>query len=182
MPRTEAASTPPSSSSESAASRIFSSVEARRGPGRTFRGGGTRHHPSLTGDLDNVQCLYTVQTHIRRSASTPTSSRPSGPSQRIALRLRHQTQPGVLMERFARLVMHHRRIVSAFWLLLFLGGLFSAGQLNGRLSLDFSLPGQPGDNAEQELIDTYGVRTLDSYTAVVTVPAGTTVRQSRRAV
>ena len=86
------------------------------------------------------------------------------------------------MERFARLVMHHRRIVSAFWLLLFLGGLLSASQLNGRLSLDFSLPGQPGDNAEQELIDTYGVSTFDSYIAVVTVPEGTTVRQSRAAV
>ena len=86
------------------------------------------------------------------------------------------------MERFARLVMHHRRIVSAFWLLLFLGGLLSASQLNGRLSLDFSLPGQPGDNAEQELIDTYGVSTFDSYVAVVTVPEGQTVRQSRAAV
>ena len=86
------------------------------------------------------------------------------------------------MERFARLVMHHRRIVSAFWLLLFLGGLLSASQLNGRLSLDFSLPGQPGDNAEQELIDTYGVSTFDSYIAVVTAPEGQTVRQSRTAV
>ncbi len=86
------------------------------------------------------------------------------------------------MERFARVVMHHRRIVSAFWLLLFLGGLLSASQLSGRLSLDFSLPGQPGDNAEQELIDTYGVSTFDSYIAVVTVPEGTTVRQNRAAV
>ena len=33
------------------------------------------------------------------------------------------------MERLARLVMHHRRIVSAIWLLLFVGGLFSASQL-----------------------------------------------------
>ena len=29
------------------------------------------------------------------------------------------------MERLARLVMHHRRIVSAVWLVLFIGGLFS---------------------------------------------------------
>jgi putative drug exporter of the RND superfamily len=81
------------------------------------------------------------------------------------------------MERLARLVMHHRRIVSGVWLLLFLGGLFSAGQLSGRLSLDFSLPGQPGDRAEQQLIDTYGVSTFDSYLAVVTVSKGQTVRQ-----
>jgi RND superfamily putative drug exporter len=86
------------------------------------------------------------------------------------------------MERLARLVMRHRRIVSGVWLLLFLGGLFSAGQLSGRLSLDFSLPGQPGDRAEQQLIDTYGVSTFDSYLAVVTVPEGQTVRQADAAV
>ncbi len=86
------------------------------------------------------------------------------------------------MERFARFVMHHRRIVSALWLLLFLGGLLSASQLSGRLSLDFSLPGQPGDNAEQKLVDTYGVSTFDSYIAVVTVPQGHTVEQDRGAV
>jgi len=32
------------------------------------------------------------------------------------------------VERLARLVMHHRRIVSAVWAVLFLGGLFSADQ------------------------------------------------------
>ena len=69
------------------------------------------------------------------------------------------------MERLARLVMHHRRIVSAFWLALFVGGLFSAGQLGDRWALDFSLPGQPGDRAEQQLIDTYGVSTFDTYVA-----------------
>jgi RND superfamily putative drug exporter len=82
------------------------------------------------------------------------------------------------MERLARLVMHHRRIVSGVWLLLFLGGLLSAGQLSGRLSLDFSLPGQPGDQAEQRLIETYGVSTFDAYLAVVTVPEGQTVREA----
>lgn len=79
------------------------------------------------------------------------------------------------MERFARLVMHHRRIVSALWALLFVGGLFSAGQLNDRLSFDFSTPGQPGDSAERQLVETFGVSTFDTYVAVVTVPAGETV-------
>ena len=49
------------------------------------------------------------------------------------------------MERLARLVMHHRRIVSAFWVVLFLAGMAAASNLSDRLSLDFSLPGQPGD-------------------------------------
>ena len=39
------------------------------------------------------------------------------------------------MERLARLVMHHRRIVSAIWLALFVGGLFSASQLGNRWTL-----------------------------------------------
>ncbi|MEO6500714.1 MAG: MMPL family transporter [Jatrophihabitantaceae bacterium] len=86
------------------------------------------------------------------------------------------------MERFARLVMHHRRIVSAIWLTLFIGGMVSVSPLDDRWSLDFSLPGQPGDNAEQQLIDTYGVSTFDSYIAVVTVPQGETVEQNSAAV
>ena len=64
------------------------------------------------------------------------------------------------MGRFARLVIHHRRIVSALWLVLFIGGLFSASQLGNRWAPDFSLPGQPGDQAERQLIDTYGVSSL----------------------
>jgi len=83
------------------------------------------------------------------------------------------------VERLARLVMHHRRIVSAVWAVLFLGGLFSAGQLSDRWTFDFSLPGQPGDNAEQQLIETYGVSTFDTYVAIVTVPEGQTVRQDK---
>jgi RND superfamily putative drug exporter len=86
------------------------------------------------------------------------------------------------MERFARLVMHHRRIVSAIWIALFIGGLLSVSPLSQRWSLDFSLPGQPGDNAEQHLIDTYGVSTFDSYIAVVTVPKGETVEANEKAV
>ena len=86
------------------------------------------------------------------------------------------------MERFARLVMHHRRIVSVLWFALFVGGIVSVGPLGDRWTLDFSLPGQPGDNAEQQLIDTYGVSTFDSYLAVVTVPDGETVAGNKDAV
>jgi RND superfamily putative drug exporter len=86
------------------------------------------------------------------------------------------------VERLARLVMHHRRIVSAVWALLFLGGLFSSSQLSDRWTFDFSLPGQPGDNAEQQLVDTYGVSTFDTYVAVVTVPEDQTVQENKAAV
>ncbi|WP_346007045.1 MMPL family transporter [Janibacter terrae] len=86
------------------------------------------------------------------------------------------------MERFARLVMHHRRVISAMWFALLVGGILSTGPLNDRWSVDFSLPGQPGDIAEQQLIDTYGVSTYDSYIAVVTVPRGQTIEGNADAV
>ncbi|MEJ7628928.1 MAG: MMPL family transporter [Nocardioidaceae bacterium] len=82
------------------------------------------------------------------------------------------------MERLARLVMHHRRIISAIWFVLFVAGFASTFQLGDRLSVDFSLPGQPGDTAEQQLIDTYGASSFDTYIAVVTVPDGESVRSS----
>ena len=86
------------------------------------------------------------------------------------------------MERLARTVMHHRRIVSAFWLVLFLVGGWSASQLSDRLTFDFSLPGQPGDTAENQLMDTYGVSSQDTLLAVVTVPEGETVTDDSDAV
>jgi RND superfamily putative drug exporter len=78
--------------------------------------------------------------------------------------------------------MRHRRIVSLFWLLMFVVGGASASQLSGRLSLDFSLPGQPGDTAEQHLIRTYGTSSFDTYVAVVTVPDGQTVTGDKQQV
>ena len=86
------------------------------------------------------------------------------------------------MERLARLVMHHRLVVSLVWLALFAGGMISAGQVGDRLTLDFSLPGQPGDTAEQQLIDNYGASSFDTYVAVVTVPEGETVEDNLEAV
>jgi putative drug exporter of the RND superfamily len=72
--------------------------------------------------------------------------------------------------------MHHRLVVSLVWLALFAGGIVAAGQLSDRLTIDFSLPGQPGDKAEQQLIDNYGASTFDTWVAVVTVPEGETVQ------
>ena len=86
------------------------------------------------------------------------------------------------MERLARLVMHHRRIVSAFWLLMFVGGLLSAGMLGSRWAFDFSLPGQAGDRAAEQVSDAYGVSPADTYIALVTVPPGQTVASQRDAV
>ena len=86
------------------------------------------------------------------------------------------------MERLARTVMRHRLVVSLFWLTMFVCGILAAGQLGDRLTFDFSLPGQPGDTAEKQLMETYGISSFDTFVAVVTVPTGETVPGSSDAV
>jgi RND superfamily putative drug exporter len=83
------------------------------------------------------------------------------------------------VERLARLVMHHRIIVTVFWIVMLLVGGFSASKLGDRLTIDFSLPGQPGDKAENKLVKDFGVSSFDTYVAVVTLPAGETVEGSK---
>ena len=84
------------------------------------------------------------------------------------------------MERLARLVLKHRLWVGVTWLVLLVAGGAAAGPAAGRLSVDFSLPGQPGIPAEQQLIDTFGASSMDTYVALVTVPVGRTVRAAPR--
>src|SRR3954447_7819743 len=52
-----------------------------------------------------------------------------------------------------------------------------AGTVTDRLTFDFSLPGQPGFEAEKELIATFGTSTADTLVPVVTVPDGGTVAE-----
>ena len=86
------------------------------------------------------------------------------------------------MERLARTVLKHKRIVGLVWLLLFLAGGAAAGRVPDRLSFDFSLPGQPGYETEQRLVQTYGTSTFDTFLPVLTVPEGGTVQASEPAV
>src|SRR3954471_7429011 len=81
------------------------------------------------------------------------------------------------MERLARFVLRHRFVVAFAWLVLLVAGGFAAGPVSNRLSADFSLPGQPGYEAEQELIATFGTSTADTLVPVLTVPAGSTVQE-----
>ena len=81
------------------------------------------------------------------------------------------------MERLARTVLHHRRVVGLVWLLLFLAGGVAAGRVVDRLTFDFSLPGQPGYETEQRVMELYGTSTFDTLVPVLTVPEGSTVAQ-----
>jgi putative drug exporter of the RND superfamily len=80
------------------------------------------------------------------------------------------------MTRLAELVLRHRRLVMIFWLVSFLVGGFAASRTTDRLTIDFSLPGQPGYETEKEILATFHNGGSNPPTiAVVTVPAGTTV-------
>ena len=81
------------------------------------------------------------------------------------------------MVRLAEFVLRHRRLVMLFWLVMFVVGIGAASQVTDRLTVDFSLPGQPGYETEKQLLDTFGNGGSNPPTiAVVTVPKGTTVK------
>jgi RND superfamily putative drug exporter len=82
--------------------------------------------------------------------------------------------------RLARFVLAHRRLVMVAWLVVFLAGAVSASQVSKRLSPDFSLPGQPGYETSLKITRLYGNGGLEPPSlAVLTVPAGHTVRGER---
>jgi RND superfamily putative drug exporter len=83
------------------------------------------------------------------------------------------------VERLARFVLRHRLLVSLTWLALFIAGGIAAGPAAGRLNFDFSLPGQPGYEAEEQMIATFGTSSADTFVPVLTMPAGETVQQHR---
>ena len=85
----------------------------------------------------------------------------------------------VTVERFAGLVLRHRRIVVVLWLVLFLAGGVAAGRLSDRLTFDFSLPGQPGDTAEKALVSHFGASSDDTFVPTLTMPAGEKVADHR---
>ncbi|WP_138758263.1 MMPL family transporter [Modestobacter altitudinis] len=81
------------------------------------------------------------------------------------------------MESLARFVLRHRLLVVLGWLVLFVAGGVAAGPVTDRLTFDFSLPGQPGYEAEEQLIATFGASTADTLVPVLTVPAGSSVAE-----
>jgi len=81
------------------------------------------------------------------------------------------------LSRLAELVLRHRRIVYVFWAVLLVAGGIGASRVSSRLSMNFSLPGQPGYETAKQIDRIYGNggQTAPSI-VVVTVPRGQTVR------
>ena len=84
------------------------------------------------------------------------------------------------MPRLARFVLRHRALVAAFWLIAFVAGGAMSGTTVNRLTVDFSLPGQPGYETGKQIRDLYGNGADDGSSVIaVTVPAGQTVASRR---
>jgi RND superfamily putative drug exporter len=85
--------------------------------------------------------------------------------------------------RLTEWVLARRRATFALWAVLFLAGAFAASQVSHRLSLDFSLPGQPGYETALKLERVYGNGGEQAPSLlVVTAPAGTDLRTHPRAI
>src|SRR3954447_8802007 len=86
------------------------------------------------------------------------------------------------MRGWAEFVLRHRRWVIGFWLLVIVVGAALSSKVNDRLTIDFSLPGQPGTETAgkiQALVGNGGV--TSPYLVTVTVPQGRTVTRGKDA-
>ncbi|WP_250286419.1 MULTISPECIES: MMPL family transporter [unclassified Frankia] len=59
------------------------------------------------------------------------------------------------MSALARWCLRHRRLVISIWIVTFLAGFATASTTAGRLTFDFSLPGQPGYETAKKVLATY---------------------------
>ena len=55
------------------------------------------------------------------------------------------------MRGLAEFVLRHRKLVMVFWGLVLVAGIALAGQHHVRLTVDFSLPGQPGTQTADKI-------------------------------
>src|SRR3954447_9937773 len=80
------------------------------------------------------------------------------------------------MRRLAELVLRHRALVVALWVVIAVAGGAVTSTVNSRTTVNFSLPGQPGDTAANKIIAAFhnGGNTTPML-VTVTLPEGQTV-------
>jgi RND superfamily putative drug exporter len=80
------------------------------------------------------------------------------------------------MRRWAGFVVTHRKWVVLFWLVMLVAGGALAGTTTSRLTVDFSLPGQPGTETAHKIKQTFGNGgDTQPYLITVTMPPGQVV-------
>src|SRR5690349_9075123 len=80
---------------------------------------------------------------------------------------------GGTVKKWADFVLRHRKWVVSVWGLVFVAGVLLAGRTTDRLTVDFSLPGQPGTEAADKIQKIFGNGgTTNPYLVTVTLPAG----------
>jgi RND superfamily putative drug exporter len=80
----------------------------------------------------------------------------------------------------ARFVLRHHALVAVFWLLAFVAGGATSATTVDRLTVDFSLPGQPGYETSKQILDTYGNGAdFGASLVAVTAPEGSTIAAQR---
>ena len=91
-------------------------------------------------------------------------------------------EPATALGRIASAVLRHRKLVVLSWLVILLAGGMASSRVSSRLSVDFSLPGQPGYETGLQILRTYGNGGANTPPAilVVTLPAGEQVRGERQ--
>src|SRR5207237_455118 len=63
---------------------------------------------------------------------------------------------GAAMGRWAELVLRHRKAVAIIWGVVLVAGIALASKTTSRLTVDFSLPGQPGTETAHLIKQTFG--------------------------
>src|SRR5690349_24242920 len=75
------------------------------------------------------------------------------------------------MEKWTRLILRHRWLVVAVWLVVLLAGGYANGKLSALLSNTFTMPGTDSERARTILKDHYGDRSDGAFTVVFQVPS-----------
>ena len=80
------------------------------------------------------------------------------------------------MAALSEFVLRHKVLVVLFWLAVFVCGVLASSKVGDRLSQDFSFPGEPGYEANVDILENYGNGGPGNpLVAVVTLPEGKTV-------
>ena len=101
---------------------------------------------------------------------------PEAAVRRITLASVLRDGEGAIMRRLGEMVLRHRLLVVVAWVVIAVAGGAVASTVNGRTTVNFSLPGQPGDTAANKIVAAFhnGGNTTPLL-VTVTMPQGQTV-------